>query len=130
MRRLWEGDPSARAHGAPVSTSISDLAKRISDLEKLVAAGAQRGEPDETETATRDSVWRCVKCSRLLAFYDVSDDVLRIKHREHVIYTQLGAGGWIQVVCPGCGQPNRQDYVPVPGDAAPEAVVSAGEPIP
>jgi hypothetical protein len=92
-------------------TTVERLGKRITDLEQVVAtATVPRDRDEDTGGAIRDAMWKCSKCSSLLAFYDKDQDVLRIRYKEHLVYTHIGVGGWVQVVCRSCGEPNQQEH--------------------
>ena len=96
------------------------LATRVAELETEVRllgqslAPQQVPEPKDDETAApvqRDARWHCSKCGYLLAFYDVEQDVLRTRYKEHIVFMRAGVGGFIQIVCRGCSQVNTQEYV-------------------
>jgi hypothetical protein len=93
------------------SNEVARLNRRISELEQVVAGLAGRpGASEDEPGAVRDARWKCRKCAALLAFYDQTDDVLRIRYKEHLTYVHVGEGGWVQIVCKGCGEPNLQAY--------------------
>lgn len=88
---------------------------RMTLLEREVAMlntseGAAQIQED-AGAVNRDARWHCSKCGYLLGFYDVGDDVLRTRYKEHIVYVRVGDGGFVQVVCRGCSQVNTQGYV-------------------
>ena len=96
---------------------------RMGLLEREVSLLSTSDAPDQSEDSgavNRDARWHCSKCGYLLGFYDVSDDVLRTRYKEHIVYVRVGDGGFVQVVCRGCSQVNTQGYV-APDDVALEA---------
>lgn len=104
--------------GGVSSSDLSKLQQRVAELERelaTVAAIAAHGDAEKTDPsrgrAMADAIWHCVKCSALLAFYDVRSDVLRIRYKDHMVYVRVGDGGFAQIICRGCGEINTQEYV-------------------
>lgn len=107
MRRLHEaGEAGDRRSG---DGEYARLNRRIADLEQVVSA-LSLGRDEQSDRPQSDAMWKCRKCGSLLAFYDRGEDVLRIRYKEHLTYVHVGVGGWVQVVCKSCGEPNIQTY--------------------
>lgn len=111
MRRVVEPAAAPRP-GVASEDDVRQLRARLLDLEQLVATLAATGDErdDGRVRAIRDAMWKCRKCSALLAFYDRETDVVRVRYKDHLVYAHVGPAGWIQVVCRGCGEPNEQRY--------------------
>lgn len=140
MRVVRDRDPPSDRDGGAVSDrtrrvyepetardDVGRLAKRVAELEQLVATLSVRQDSEEVPSdpdRVKDARWSCEKCSMLLAFYDRGEDVLRIRHKEYLAYVRVGSGGWIQIVCKACGHPNRQAYATTEEVAAAEAAVT------
>lgn len=70
-------------------------------------------EGDPAEGAHQpDQVWACMKCRSRLGLYDPEADVIRIRYKDHQIYSRVGVGGYIRVICKSCGEVNLMDYAP------------------
>lgn len=126
MRRVLVVDPTPDrrpAHavseeGGPVRTGreneIERLTRRVAELEQIVAIAvpAQKGKlsGNGRPIPDVDSRWKCAKCHVLLAFYDPATEVLRMRIRDQVVYVKIGEGGWLQAICPSCGEPNEQRW--------------------
>lgn len=120
MRRMRYDIHAASDSDAGQSVSASDLSKlqqRVAELEREVStvaaiAATTDEKPDPSRgRAIADAIWHCSKCSALLAFYDVRTDVLRIRYKDHMVYARVGDGGFVQIICRGCGEVNTQEYV-------------------
>lgn len=100
---------------------VQHLQQELTRLGQAVAAGNMRPmdepEPEDRGSAVADAQWRCSKCKALLAFYDPRTDVLRIRYKDFVAFMRVGAGGFVQVLCRGCGEINTQEYA-TPEDIA------------
>ncbi len=101
----------ARDIQASITARVKSLESEIQRMSELLAS-MQTEDPDDERKgrAISDAAWKCKKCSSLLGFYDVQTDVLRIRHKEHSAYIRVGAGGFVQVICRGCGDINTQEY--------------------
>ena len=106
---------------------LRKLASRIGALERDVATLARDTQPmdqlqtDDAAPVNRDARWYCVKCGYLLGFYDVADDVLRTRYKEHIVFVRCGDGGFVQVVCRGCSHVNTATGESAPSDDAGDA---------
>jgi hypothetical protein len=38
----------------------------------------------------KDARWNCQKCGTLLAWYDPEKDMLRIRYKDHILYSRVG----------------------------------------
>jgi len=104
-------------------SDIQMLKQRMNYLERevgMLSTADAPEPPDDAGTVNRDARWHCRKCGYLLGFYDLADDVLRTRYKEHIVYVRVGDGGFVQVVCRGCSQVNTQHYSP-DTESAPEA---------
>jgi hypothetical protein len=90
---------------ALLETEVSLLGKAVSQYERPA-------EDAGSAPVNRDARWHCKKCGYLLGFYDVKDDVLRTRYKEHIVFVRAGVGGFVQIVCRGCSEVNTQQYVP------------------
>ena len=106
---------------ARLQAQVASLTAELGKLQGIVALGmrATDGEDDQGGRAVSDAAWKCKKCRSLLGFYDVSSDVMRIRYKDHVAFFRLGPGGFVQVICRGCGEINTETY------ASPEEVTQA-----
>jgi hypothetical protein len=100
-------DEEVTRQGAMVAGVMGHLGMR---------AEQQHGEDDpaedESKVKQKDTIWCCVKCGGRLGFYDQAGDVLRVRHRDSVIYTHIGIGGWVRVLCRQCSELNVLEYEP------------------
>ena len=105
---------SGDAHGLEdrLISRVQTLETEIQRMAQMLAATVpSEGEEDERKgRAILDAPWKCKKCAALLGFYDVETDVLRIRYKDHVTFVRVGEGGFIQVICRGCGDINTQEY--------------------
>lgn len=74
--------------------------------------GDEDEEADESKVKQQDTIWCCSKCGGRLGFYDEASDVLRVRHRDSVVYTHVGIGGWVRVLCRQCSELNVLEYSP------------------
>lgn len=89
---------------APLAASVELLHKRVADDEE--AEGRMEGHRP----------WRCSACRALLGFYDEAGDVMRVRVKDYHLRFHAGSGGWAEVPCRRCGQPNRvEDPSPARG---------------
>lgn len=109
---------------------VAALARRLDGLEEdrtsdgaLVRAmasrmGVQTEAPDADEPGhVRDAPVPCPKCGAKVGYYDQDTDLVRARHREHLVYMRMGPGGSIVIVCRRCSHPVEVTYV-TPDDAA------------
>ena len=82
-----------------------DLLERELQLVSQQAPAPSQGSPDAAPL-NRDARWHCSKCGYLLGFYDLKEDVLRTRYKEHIVFVRCGDGGFVQVVCRGCSEVN------------------------
>ncbi len=77
-------------------------------------ARLQEGPPDieSVQVPVEDKIWQCQKCGARLGFYDPVNEVMRLRYKEHVVYTHAGLGGWVRTPCRQCGELNVVEYVP------------------
>jgi len=90
------------------------LQRQVSELEREVSIAARRAAEtgsEETGSVVADARWSCSSCGSLLGFYDPREDVLRVRYKDHMLYVKVGEGGFVQVICRGCGAVNTQEYV-------------------
>ena len=89
------------------------LQRQVAELEREVsiAARSTEGGSESSGSAVSDARWSCSACGSLLGFYDPKEDVLRVRYKDHMLYVRVGAGGFVQVICRGCGAVNTQEYV-------------------
>jgi ribosomal protein S27AE len=91
---------------------VGKLRARLGVLEREVALLArdlpttEHTPSQDSAPANRDARWHCQKCGYLLGFYDVREDVLRTRYKEHIVFVRCGEGGFVQVVCRGCSEVN------------------------
>lgn len=106
------GDPSSVNGQSSLVARVQALEGELQKMGALLAAMAV-GESEDDERKGRaiaDAAWKCKKCSSLLGFYDMESDVLRMRYKDHSTYVRVGAGGFVQVICRGCGDINTQEY--------------------
>ena len=115
-----------RPPARPRDPAVTRLQRQISEIESelarqgaLLAVHPIGGEKKDDEDRTPvDEVWSCTKCSARLGFYDRREDILRVRHKDFVSYTHLGGpGGFIRILCRGCGEMNELKWVD-PGEVA------------
>lgn len=104
-RRLGRVD----RHLSNVEGEIATVAKQVAHLLRL--QGVQINDPEQEQgeddaIAQVDQTWQCVKCGSRLGYYSPADDVLRIKHKDLLMWVQPGAGGKVSIVCRNCGELN------------------------
>lgn len=99
-----------------------DLARSQATIQLLahkagIGPAREPGIEDDPVEGTHqpDQVWACMKCRSRLGLYDPEADVIRIRYKDHQIYSRVGVGGFIRVICKSCGEVNLMDYAP-PGD--------------
>lgn len=107
---------------AALSQQVQSMEEELGRAQVTVSALAARtGAPVESEDSdddlspevvVKDTVWRCLKCGPKLGLYDTDTDVVRVRYKDHTVYSHLGVGGWIRVICRSCGQINTLDYTP------------------
>jgi len=51
--------------------------------------------------------WRCSECNKKLALSSDGYKTLKVKHKDLYITIHSGTGGWLEVICPRCGECNR-----------------------
>lgn len=92
-----------------------DINRKIRDIERDIHSlmgGRVHGNSGECENP--DHPWKCAKCASILAMYDPSVDVLRVRHRDFYMYVKVGLGGFIEIICRACGESNVQQYTDEP----------------
>ncbi len=72
------------------------LKKQMATLERDMLAIArhtpgynQKSSPSSGR-AIADSMWKCRKCKSLLGFYDIEEDILRLRYKDHVVFVKVG----------------------------------------
>jgi hypothetical protein len=101
----------ARDVQASVVARVKSLEAEIQRMSELLASmQGEEGDDERKGRVISDAAWKCKKCSSLLGFYDVATDVLRIRYKEHSAYIRVGQGGFVQLICRGCGDINTQEY--------------------
>lgn len=113
MRRRVHDPGQRNEQGVNVEAETGKLRARIGVLEREVAMLARdipalersTGKADSAPV-NRDARWHCTKCGYLLGFYDMREDVLRTRYKEHIVFVRCGEGGFVQVVCRGCSEVN------------------------
>jgi hypothetical protein len=99
---------------APVNADaeVGKLRQQLRALEREVAMltrelpRVDQAPSEDAGPVNRDARWHCQKCGYLLGFYDVGQDVLRTRYKEHIVFVRCGEGGFVQVVCRGCSEVN------------------------
>lgn len=85
-------------------------------VQRLAAkVGVVTQEPDEE--SCRDAAVPCPKCGAKVGYYDEAQDLVRTRHREHLVWMRMGPGGVIVIVCRKCSYPVEVSYRP-PDDTA------------
>jgi len=112
---------------------VRKLAARMNELERDVAAMARDATVadatagrEDSGPVNRDARWHCKKCGYLLGFYDLQEDLLRTRYKEHIVFVRCGEGGFVQVVCRGCSEVNTAQGEGVHDDSQPAASDEAG----
>ena len=139
----------------PLEDPLRKLNQRLSAMEADIAAlgavaiGAKTEEREDVGGAIRDARWSCRKCNALLAWYDPDTDVLRVRYKDHLLFSRVGGvgaeelvaavfdgamkagvtlderqtqvfaeavaeavvGGFVQIICRGCGEINTQAFM-------------------
>lgn len=101
-----------------MADKIDQLAERLSKLEtnviapmaatlELLGRRLQDGEDESPKLAPGHRPWKCEGCRSLLGIYDNNEDCVRIRVKDFFVQASPGQGGWVQVQCRRCGQPNR-----------------------
>ncbi len=80
------------------------------------------GEPEGSESGTRDDAIYCPACAKKhtrtkVGYYDEGADLVRVRHREHLVLMRMGPGGSITIFCRLCSYPVPITYAP-PDNAA------------
>jgi hypothetical protein len=73
---------------------VRKLNQRVQAMERELQA-LTRDRPDRPRRessgpAVKDARWNCEKCGSLLAWYDPEIDILRIRYKDHMVYTRVG----------------------------------------
>ena len=114
-RRVF--DPSDKVAAVTPDAEVGKLRQQLRALEREVAMltrelpRPEQAPGDDVGPVNRDARWHCQKCGYLLGFYDVGQDVLRTRYKEHIVFVRAGPGGFVQIVCRGCSEVNTQHYV-------------------
>jgi hypothetical protein len=80
----------------PVNDEIDGLRRTVATLERDLAAlarhvpGAKNSGSSSSGRAVADAMWKCRKCNSLLGFYDVSDDILRVREKLQPMFVKVG----------------------------------------
>jgi hypothetical protein len=94
---------------------IANLKRQVADLTReiatLAAVRVPADDDPERGRAVGDAMWKCGKCASLLAFYDPRTDIMRVRYKDFMLYTRSGPGGFVQVICRGCGEINTKQYM-------------------
>jgi hypothetical protein len=80
------------------------------------------GEPEGAEAGSRDDAIYCPACAvkrirTKVGYYDEGSDLVRVRHREHLVLMRMGPGGSITIFCRLCSYPVPITYAP-PDNAA------------
>lgn len=110
--------------------NINALMRRLDGLEEdrrddsaLVRQVASKlgvqvlADPESDEGQNRDAPVLCPKCQSKVGYYDQEMDLVRTRHREHLVWMRMGPGGSIVIVCRKCSYPVEVPYAP-PDDTA------------
>lgn len=123
----FEIDPKAFSR---LQRQVSGIEREMGNIGREMASlasshgAADSPSMEDVGGATKDARWPCSKCGSLLAFYDPGQDVLRVRYKDHTLYAHLGEGGWITVLCRGCGELNTQQWVERAPGTGPEPPTS------
>ena len=92
---------------AGVAADVDSVARQTAFL--LARAGVRvEGSEDDGEPIQQvDQTWQCRKCGARLGFYCQETDTLRIRHKDLVVYVQVGIGGSVSVPCRSCAEMNH-----------------------
>ncbi len=74
-------------------------------------------DPEGGDEPNLDVPVLCEKCGSKVGYYDAETDLVRTRHREHLVWMRMGPGGSIVIVCRKCSYPVEVTYRP-PDDAA------------
>ena len=76
---------------------IDGLRRMIATLERDLAAVARhtpgverKNRSQSSGRAVADAMWKCRKCGSLLGFYDVDEDILRVREKLQVTFIKVG----------------------------------------
>lgn len=105
-----------------VGRDLDSVAGQVAFL--MRAAGVKSAPEEDPEVAEGpvaqvDEVWQCVKCGQRLGFYDPSNDLLRIRHKDLTVYVEVGVGGVVSVPCRACSELNTVRDDRGSGESAP-----------
>lgn len=111
-----------------IAGQLGALARRLDGLEEdrradgalvqqIAAKVGLISEPPDDEGQNRDKPVPCPKCGSKIGYYDEEADLVRTRHREHLVWMRMGPGGSIVIVCRKCSFPVEVSYTP-PDDAA------------
>jgi len=103
-------DEEVQRQGGMISGVMGHLKLRAE--QQLGVEDEDKAEGDAAKTQQKDTIWCCSKCGGRLGFYDNASDVLRVRHRDSVIYAHVGIGGWVRVLCRQCSELNVLEYEP------------------
>ena len=103
-------DEEVNRQGGMVAAVMGHLKLRAE--QQLGVDDEDKAEGDTAKTQQKDTIWCCTKCGARLGFYDGGSDVLRVRHRDSVIFAHVGIGGWVRVLCRQCSELNVLEYAP------------------
>lgn len=92
-----------------VGRDLDSVSGQVSFLLRAAGARANPQDPEGEEAgpvAQLDETWQCVKCGQRLGFYDPTNDLLRIRHKDLTVYVEVGRGGVVSVPCRACSEMN------------------------
>lgn len=105
-----------------LSAEVSALVRRLDGLEDdsrdnhaLLSRIAQHVglQPAPVEgDDNRDQPVVCPKCGSRVGYYDDSNEYVRARHKDHLVWMRLGVGGSIVIVCRKCSHLVEINYRP------------------
>ena len=135
--RTRDHDPDSQDVGErldAVERRVANAADEVDRIARSVVSAiavTKMGRTDAErfkETGNRDEIFSCPKCMRLLGYYDVGADEIRLKRSTHLAFVRLGVGGKMRVHCFGCGAETVLNYsLPLSPEARAEAIAEAVE---
>ena len=87
-------DPNAEKK---MERRIGAMERDIASLGRAFLPG-ERSQREDSGKVMKDARWNCKKCNALLAWYDQSTDILRIRYKDHLVYSRVGGVGAEQLI--------------------------------
>jgi DNA-directed RNA polymerase subunit RPC12/RpoP len=112
-----------------IAADLAALARRVDGMEEdrkddgaLVQQiagklGVTTMAVSDEDGQNRDAPVQCPKCGSKVGYYDRDTDLVRTRHREHLVWMRMGPGGSIVIICRKCSHPVEVTYSP-PDDTA------------